>query len=296
MRAVSAPADASNTITSPSAPCRAPAARPPWPTRGTSCGWPARRPARASSLPPQSSGGRRAVSSPSRRASSKVRPARPQLRRAGRRRAADPAAGPVQAEGSERLEADRPQQAAEGGHAAEDQRHGDLHHRLQVAEHADCLVARPTRFHAKVGSFDAAPALAVPGVKEVFAVSQGVAVLADGYWAAKKGRDALKVTWDEAGTEARSSDADRQGVRRPCAASRAPSPAMTATQTGAVRRREGARGDVRISLSGARADGAEQLRHPPHRGRRRRDELRLADSDHRPGRRGGCARISNPSR
>ncbi len=46
----------------------------------------------------------------------------------------------------------------------------------------------------------------MPGVKEVFAVSQGVAVLADGYWAAKKGRDALKITWDEAGTEARSSD------------------------------------------------------------------------------------------
>ncbi len=69
-----------------------------------------------------------------------------------------------------------------------------------------CLLARPSRFHAKVKSFDPAPALAVPGVKEVFAVSQGVAVLADGYWAAKKGRDALKVEWDEAGTEARGSD------------------------------------------------------------------------------------------
>src|SRR5262249_854219 len=50
-----------------------------------------------------------------------------------------------------------------------------------------------------------APALAIPGVKEVFAVPQGVAVLADGFWAAKKGRDALKVTWDETNTEARSS-------------------------------------------------------------------------------------------
>ena len=60
--------------------------------------------------------------------------------------------------------------------------------------------------HAKVKSFDAAPALAVPGVREVFAVSQGVAVLADGYWAAKKGRDALKIVWDESGTESRGSD------------------------------------------------------------------------------------------
>jgi isoquinoline 1-oxidoreductase beta subunit len=45
----------------------------------------------------------------------------------------------------------------------------------------------------------------VPAVKEVFAVPQGVAVLADGFWAAKKGRDALKIEWDESGTEARSS-------------------------------------------------------------------------------------------
>ena len=79
-----------------------------------------------------------------------------------------------------------------------------------------CLVARPSRFHAKVKSFDAAPALAVPGVKEVFAVSQGVAVLADGYWAAKKGRDALKIAWDESGTEVARQRPDRQGIRRPC--------------------------------------------------------------------------------
>ncbi len=54
-----------------------------------------------------------------------------------------------------------------------------------------CVIARPTRFGAKVKSFDPAPALAVPGVKEVFAVPQGVAVLADGFWAARKGREAL---------------------------------------------------------------------------------------------------------
>jgi isoquinoline 1-oxidoreductase subunit beta len=68
-----------------------------------------------------------------------------------------------------------------------------------------CLIARPSRFGAKVRAFEAAPALAVPGVNEVFAVPQGVAVLADGFWAAKKGRDALNVTWDETGTETRSS-------------------------------------------------------------------------------------------
>jgi isoquinoline 1-oxidoreductase beta subunit len=69
-----------------------------------------------------------------------------------------------------------------------------------------CLIERPSRFNAKVKSFDATAALAVPGVKEVFAVPQGVAVLATGFWAAKLGRDAVKVVWDEAGTEARGSE------------------------------------------------------------------------------------------
>jgi len=76
---------------------------------------------------------------------------------------------------------------------------------VKLPDMLTCLVAHPSRFGAKVRSFDAADALAVPGVKEVFAVPQGVAVLAEGFWPAKKGRDALKIDWDEAGTETRSS-------------------------------------------------------------------------------------------
>src|SRR5208337_1522485 len=68
-----------------------------------------------------------------------------------------------------------------------------------------CVIARPTRFGAKVKSFDAASALAVSGVAEVFATPSGVAVLAKGYWAARKGADAVKAEWDETGTESRSS-------------------------------------------------------------------------------------------
>lgn len=78
---------------------------------------------------------------------------------------------------------------------------------VKLPDMATCLIARPSRFSAKVQSFDPAPVLAMPGVKEVFVVPQGVAVLADGFWAANKGRDALKITWDESGTESRSSDA-----------------------------------------------------------------------------------------
>jgi isoquinoline 1-oxidoreductase beta subunit len=78
---------------------------------------------------------------------------------------------------------------------------------VKLPDMLTCVIARPTRFAAKAQSFDPAPALAIPGVKEVFVVPEGVAVLADGFWAAKKGRDALQITWDESGTEARSSDA-----------------------------------------------------------------------------------------
>ena len=59
------------------------------------------------------------------------------------------------------------------------------------------VIARSPVFGGKVGRFDATKTKAVPGVRQVVQVSSGVAVVADGYWAAKKGRDALEVTWDE---------------------------------------------------------------------------------------------------
>jgi isoquinoline 1-oxidoreductase beta subunit len=76
---------------------------------------------------------------------------------------------------------------------------------VKLPDMLTCVIARPTRFGAKAKAYDPAPALAVAGVREVFTVPQGVAVLADGFWAAKTGRDALDITWDESGTEARSS-------------------------------------------------------------------------------------------
>jgi isoquinoline 1-oxidoreductase beta subunit len=52
-------------------------------------------------------------------------------------------------------------------------------------------------FGGKVQSFDATAAKAVPGVKQVFQVTNGVAVVADSFWSALQGRKALVVTWDE---------------------------------------------------------------------------------------------------
>ena len=67
------------------------------------------------------------------------------------------------------------------------------------------MVAHPPLFGAKVKSFDPAPAKAVKGVVDVVQISRGVAVVADNTWAAMKGRDALKVEWDDSAAEKRGS-------------------------------------------------------------------------------------------
>ena len=59
------------------------------------------------------------------------------------------------------------------------------------------VIARSPVFGGVLRSFDPEPALAVEGVDEVVEVAAGVAVVANGYWAAKKGRDALRIEWDE---------------------------------------------------------------------------------------------------
>ncbi len=61
------------------------------------------------------------------------------------------------------------------------------------------LVAHPPWFGARVKRFDAEQARAVRGVIDVVAIPSGVAVLATNFWAAKKGRDRLKVEWDASG-------------------------------------------------------------------------------------------------
>lgn len=66
------------------------------------------------------------------------------------------------------------------------------------------MVAHPPRFGAKVASYDDTEAKKVKGVVKIFKIATGVAVVAENTWAAKQGRDALKVTWDESKAEKRS--------------------------------------------------------------------------------------------
>jgi isoquinoline 1-oxidoreductase beta subunit len=58
------------------------------------------------------------------------------------------------------------------------------------------VVARSPVFGGTVASFDATAAKQVPGVRDVVQVPSGVAVVADHFWAAKRGRDALQVQWN----------------------------------------------------------------------------------------------------
>ena len=68
------------------------------------------------------------------------------------------------------------------------------------------LLARSPKFGGKVAGFDDAATKAVKGVTDVVQISNGVAVVATDFWSAKKGRDALKITWDDSAAETRSSD------------------------------------------------------------------------------------------
>jgi isoquinoline 1-oxidoreductase subunit beta len=69
------------------------------------------------------------------------------------------------------------------------------------------VVARSPRFGGVVKSFDASGARVVNGVVDVVSIGSGVAVLAHDTWSAIKGREALKVEWDDTKAEIRSSDA-----------------------------------------------------------------------------------------
>ncbi len=59
------------------------------------------------------------------------------------------------------------------------------------------VVARSPIIGGSVKSFDDTAALAVNGVQQILEIETGIAVLADHSWAALKGRDALKIEWNE---------------------------------------------------------------------------------------------------
>src|SRR6266576_133798 len=77
---------------------------------------------------------------------------------------------------------------------------------VRVPGMAFAAVARCPVFGGRVRRFDAAPALAIPGVLRVEQISRGVEVVAENTWAAFQGKKALQVEWDEGDTARWSSD------------------------------------------------------------------------------------------
>jgi isoquinoline 1-oxidoreductase beta subunit len=98
------------------------------------------------------------------------------------------------------------------------------------------LVLHPPRFDARVKSFNADGTQEVPGVRYVVEIPTGIAVVATSFWTAKKGRDALKVEWEE-------KDALKHGTADMFAEYK-----RLAAKPGAVARKEG---DAEKALAGA---------------------------------------------
>lgn len=99
------------------------------------------------------------------------------------------------------------------------------------------VIQRPPVFNGKVAHFDASAASKVKGVKAVLQVpldkgGQGVAVVATGYWAAKKGREALKIDWDLAGVAKADSTQLLAQYRELAKTPGTPAPALQADASG----------------------------------------------------------------
>ncbi|WP_419253622.1 molybdopterin cofactor-binding domain-containing protein [Caulobacter sp. ErkDOM-YI] len=78
---------------------------------------------------------------------------------------------------------------------------------VRLPDMLTAMVAHAPRFGGKLKSFDAAEAKKVPGVFDVFEIPTGVAVVAQSTYAARMGREALKLEWNEDKAEKRSSSA-----------------------------------------------------------------------------------------
>jgi isoquinoline 1-oxidoreductase beta subunit len=111
------------------------------------------------------------------------------------------------------------------------------------------VIARPPRFGATVGSFDASAAKAINGVVDVIQVPQGVAVLAKSTWPAIQGRKALKITWNERAAEMRGSSELFAEYRK------------LASQPGASARKDG---DAASAIDAASATKVEALYEFPY--------------------------------
>lgn len=98
---------------------------------------------------------------------------------------------------------------------------------VQVPDMLIATVAHSPVFGATLVKVDDSAAKAIPGVQAVVPLENGAAVVATDFWTARKGVQALKLSWSESGAAGLSSE----GIRKAAA--------KAARQSGAVARRDG---------------------------------------------------------
>jgi isoquinoline 1-oxidoreductase beta subunit len=84
---------------------------------------------------------------------------------------------------------------------------------VQLPDMLTAVVAHAPRFGGKIKSFDAAEAKKVPGVVDVYEIPTGIAVVAQTTYAARMGREALTIEWNEDKAEKRGSAAIAKSFR-----------------------------------------------------------------------------------
>lgn len=77
---------------------------------------------------------------------------------------------------------------------------------INVPGMLNATVVQPPRFGDVLRSFDAQDALAMPGVRHVFDIQTGIAIVADRFYQARNAMDMLSVDWQQHGVDALNSD------------------------------------------------------------------------------------------
>jgi isoquinoline 1-oxidoreductase subunit beta len=114
------------------------------------------------------------------------------------------------------------------------------------------LIARAPVFGGKLKGFKVEKAMQVSGVVKVVEVPTGVAVAANGYWAAKQGRDALELEWDEGANATLSTETLRTQFRE------------LAKTPGMVARKDGEPGEKMLAATAKQVEAEYEVPYLAH--------------------------------
>jgi isoquinoline 1-oxidoreductase beta subunit len=100
---------------------------------------------------------------------------------------------------------------------------------VKVPNMLTAVVARPPVFGGKVKNLDDSKAKKIPGVQAIIQIDRGIAVVADSFWKANRGREALKIIWDDGPLASLDSRIQLQDYKKMAA-----NPGLVAVQRGDV--------------------------------------------------------------